>query len=165
MNFDSASAIAPGVDRTLTFRLRRLLIPILLFCCPLTAQMDITGQGWTQWNSDRKMAYLVGFYAGLKANSAVLNEAKESIPIRDPVSRTPTYLYRYRAEIKEYYAPNLKYNFKTLISLVDVFYTDPDNLPIPAPEAIRIIMLRDSGGEVRADFLLQRERRKALEGK
>ena len=68
-------------------------------------------------------------------------------------------------ERREYYARKLKYDFNMIRQLLDVFYTDPDNLLIPVPEAIRIIALREDGNRERANFLLLRERRKSLEGK
>ncbi len=131
----------------------------------LLAQRDITGRTWTRWEESRKIVYLAGFYAGLKADAAVFGQAERDHPLRKPVERNPASVDRYKAERKEYYARNLKYDFKSIRVLLDIFYTDPDNLLIPVPEAIRIIALREDGSRERADFLLLRERRKALEGK
>ena len=131
----------------------------------LPAQRDITGKTWTRWEPDRKIAYLVGFYAGLKADGTIFRQAERDHPLRKPVERNPASVDRYKAERKEYYARNLKYDFKSIRVLLDIFYTDPDNLLIPVPEAIRIIALREDGNRERAEFLLLRERRKSLEGK
>ncbi len=129
------------------------------------AQPDITGRTWTRWEEDRKIAYLAGFYAGLKADAAVFGQAERDHPLRKPVERDPTSVDRYKVERREFYARKLKYNFNMIRKLLDVFYTDPDNLLIPVTEAIRIIALREDGNRERADFLLLRERRKSLEGK
>lgn len=152
-------------SKTLSFRSRWVLILIILLSCQLFAQRDITGRTWTRWEEGRKIAYLAGFYAGLKADAVVFGQAERDHPLRKPVERNPASVDRYKVERREFYASKLKYNFNMIRQLLDVFYTDPDNLLIPVPEAIRIIALREDGNRERADFLLLRERRKALEGK
>ncbi len=137
-----------------------LLIPRLAL-----AQRDITGKTWTRWGEDRKIAYLAGFYAGLKADGDIFKQAEQDHPLRKPTERNPASVDRYKVERREFYARSLKYDYKMIRKLLDVFYTDPDNLLIPVPEAIRIIALREDGNRERADFLLLRERRKYLEGK
>ena len=141
------------------------LLALLWMPSFLMAQQDITGRTWTRWDESRKIAYLAGFYAGLKADAAVFGQAERDHPLRKPVERNPASVDRYKAERREFYARKLKYNFNMIGKLLDVFYTDPDNLLIPVPEAIRIIALREDGNRERANFLLLRERRKALEGK
>ena len=146
-------------------RLIIILLVVLGLSTFLPAQRDITGKTWTRWEEGRKIAYLAGFYAGLKADAAIFRQAERDHPLRKPAERNPASVDRYKAERREYYARNLKYDFKMLRKFLDVFYTDPDNLLIPVPEAIRIIALREDGNRERADFLLLRERRKSLEGK
>ncbi len=141
------------------------LLALLWMPSFLSAQQDITGRTWTRWEEGRKIVYLAGFYAGLKADAAVFGQAERDHPLRKPVERNPASVDRYKAERREFYARKLKYNFNMIGKLLDVFYTDPDNLLIPVPEAIRIIALREDGNRERSDFLLLRERRKALEGK
>ena len=141
------------------------LLALLWLPALLMAQQDITGRTWTRWDESRKIVYLAGFYAGLKADAAVFGQAERDHPLRKPIERNPTSVDRYKVERREFYARNLKYDFNMLRKLLDVFYSDPDNLLIPVPEAIRIIALREDGNHERADFLLLRERRKALEGK
>ena len=140
------------------------LLALLYLPGLLTAQRDITGRTWTRWEEDRKIAYLAGFYAGLKANGAIFRQAERDHPLQKPTERNPASVDRYKVEQREFYASKLKFDFNMLRKLLDVFYTDPDNLPIPVPETIRIIALREDGNRERADFLLLRERRKALEG-
>ncbi len=142
-----------------------VLLALLWLPALLMAQRDITGRTWTRWEEDRKIAYLAGFYAGLKADAAVFGQAERDHPLRKPVERDPTSVDRYKVERREFYARKLKYNFNMIRKLLDVFYTDPDNLLIPVTEAIRIIALREDGNRERANFLLLRERRKSLEGK
>ncbi|MCH7938944.1 MAG: hypothetical protein IID13_04255 [Candidatus Marinimicrobia bacterium] len=137
-----------------------LLAPTFLF-----AQPDITGKSWTRWDQGRQEAYLRGFYAGLKVDRVLLREAQGSLYRLNPRESDPLTTERYKQARREHYSRQVKYDFKLLRQLVDVFYTHPDNLSIPAPEAIRIVMLRQEGDAERADFLLMRERRKALEGK
>ena len=137
-----------------------LLIPRLAY-----SQPDITGKTWTRWEESRKEVYLRGFYAGLKVDRVLLREAQGSSYRRNPMESDPLTSERYKAARKEYFARRVKYDFKLLRDLVDVFYTHPDNLLIRVPEAVRIVMLQQAGNTERADFLLQRERRKTLEGK
>ncbi|MEE9162977.1 MAG: hypothetical protein V3U35_08415 [Candidatus Neomarinimicrobiota bacterium] len=137
-----------------------LMVPALL-----PAQRDITGRTWTQWDPDWKVVYLMGFYAAHRADGELLRQAERDHPNQDPTQYEPTKLVRYRKERSEYSARDLKYNFTLIRDLTDVFYTDPDNLLIPVPEALRILMLRDAGDAKRADFLLLRERRATLKGK
>ena len=141
------------------------LLAFLLLPALLTAQQDITGRTWTRWDESRKIVYLAGFYAGLKADAAIFGQAERDHPLRKPVERNPASVDRYKVERREFYARKLKYDFNMIRKLLDVFYTDPDNLLIPVPEAIRIIALREDGNRERANFLLLRERRKSLEGK
>ena len=137
-----------------------LLVPVAAL-----AQQDITGKSWTRWDQGRQEAYLRGFYAGLKVDRVLLREAQGSSYRLNPRESDPLTTVRYKQARREHYSRQVKYDFKLLRRLVDVFYTHPDNLSIPAPEAIRIVMLRQEGDAERADFLLMRERRKALEGK
>lgn len=137
-----------------------MLAPVLVL-----AQKDITGKTWTRWDQDWKLSYLVGFYAGYKADGDIFRQAERDHPLRKPVERNPASVDRYKIERREYYSRQLKYDFEAIRELLDIFYTDPDNALIPVPEAIRIITLRSDGELERSEFLLQRERRKALQGK
>ena len=140
---------------------------LLVACMPaiILAQPDITGKSWTRWDQGRQESYLRGFYAGLKVDRLLLREAQGSLYRLNPRESDPLTTERYKKARREHYSRQVKYDFKLLRQLVDLFYTHPDNLSIPAPEAIRIVMLRQEGDAERADFLLMRERRKALEGK
>ncbi|MFC1619636.1 hypothetical protein ACFL45_06785 [Candidatus Neomarinimicrobiota bacterium] len=135
--------------------------------CPdnLLGQNERTGKSWTRWENDHKIIYLMGFYAGMRADGTIFQQAERDHPIDKPIQREPVSIDRYKAERKEYYSRHLKYDFKLIKELLDVFYTDPDNLEIPVPEAIRIIALRSEDQLERANFILLRERRKAMEGK
>ncbi len=156
--------MSPGIAGQIKLGVTGLL---LVACMPtvILAQRDITGKSWTRWDEGRQEAYLRGFYAGLKVDRVLLREAQGSAYRLNPMESDPLTTERYKQARKEHYARKVKYDFKLLRQLVDVFYTHPDNLSIPAPEAIRIVMLRQDGKTERADFLLQRERRKALQGK
>ena len=149
----------------LAFKLCQLLVPVFLFSGQLFAQRDISGKTWTRWDRDWKVTYLMGFYAGRKVDAALFREAERDHPIWDPTQREPAKVRRYKTDRSEYSGRELRYDFKQLRDLLDVFYTDPDNLPIAVPAAIRIILLRQAGDLERSDFLLQRERRKELRGK
>lgn len=136
-----------------------------LFPGILLGQNERTGKSWTRWEDDHKIIYLMGFYAGMRADGAIFQQAERDHPIDKPIQKNPVSIDRYKAERREYYSRYLKYDFKRIKGLLDVFYTDPDNLEIPVPEAIRIIVLRSEGKLERAHFLLLWERRKAMEGK
>ncbi len=140
------------------------LVTMLMVPNFIAAQQNITGRTWTQWDESRKVIFLAGFYAGLLTDIAVFTQAEQDYPFRQPTESNPVSVDRYKAERREYYSDKLKYDFNMIRQLLDVFYTDPDNLLIPLTEAIRIIALRADGNLERADFLLMRERRKALEG-
>ena len=131
----------------------------------LLGQNERTGKSWTRWDNDHKIIYLMGFYAGLRADGMIFQQAERDHPIDKSIQKEPASINRYKAERREYYSRHLKYDFKLISQYLDVFYTDPDNLEIPVPEAIRIIALRSEGKLERANFLLLRERRNAMEGK
>ena len=143
----------------------RLPVLLLLFCSQLFVQQDITGKTWIRWGESRQVAYLAGFYAGLKTDAGVFRQAERDHRRRGSNQRDTVTSERYKSERQEYYARKVKYNFNLLRQLLDAFYKDPDNLLISTPEAIRIVMLRQEGDRERADFLLKRERRKVLQGK
>ncbi|UCD38633.1 MAG: hypothetical protein JSW54_03900 [Fidelibacterota bacterium] len=142
-----------------------VLIGILGLSGPVLAQRDITGKTWTHWDDSRKTVYLMGFYAGFRADGGIFRQAEKDHPLQQPIERNPASVDRYKVERREYYSRKLKYDFKMIRQLVDVFYTDPDNLLIPVPEAIRIIVLRADGNIERSEFLLLRERRESLKGR
>ena len=132
---------------------------------PLTAQRDVSGTHWTSWKADRRIGYLIGFHAGLKADYAVFTGAERGQNRRRQGVTDPLITARYKFERSEYYSPKVKYDFRLLARLIDAFYSDRDNLAIPLPETIRILRLRDAGTLERAEFLLLRERRKVLQGR
>ena len=140
------------------------LVIMLMLPGIITAQQNITGRLWSQWDESRKVIFLARFYAGLLTDMAVFAQAEQDYSFRQPTESNPVSVDRYKAERREYYSDNLKYDFNMIRQLLDVFYTDPDNLLIPVTEAIRIIALRADGNLERSEFLLMRERRKALEG-
>ena len=142
-----------------------IIILVIIASSPLYGQRDITGQEWKSWQPGRRISYLIGFYAGLKADRAVFNQAEKTPYRSEPGAGDPLIEGRYKLERDEYYSSDIKYNFKDLAKRVDVFYSDNGNLGIPVPEALRIIMLRAEKEGQRADFLLMRERRKSLEGR
>lgn len=142
-----------------------LLVAALVGPGILPAQRDISGKTWTQWDPHWKVTYLMGFYAGRKAEAALFRQAEKDYPRWDPTQYEPAKVKRYKTDRKEFVARDLKYDFKTMRTLLDVFYTHPDNLLIPLPEALRIVVLRAADQAERAEFLLQRERRQALKGK
>ena len=144
---------------------RLVLVAALLGPALLLAQRDISGKTWTQWDPDWKVVYLMGFYAGRKAEGALFRQAEKDYPRWDPTQYEPAKVRRYKTDRSEFSARDLKYDFKVMRTLLDLFYTHPDNLLIPLPEALRMVLLREQGHAERADFLLQRERRKALKGK
>ena len=142
-----------------------IILFLIMTAAPLGAQRDITGQEWKGWQPGRRISYLVGFYAGLKADRAVFNQAEKTPYRNEPGGIDPLVAGRYKLERDEYYAADIKYNFKDMAKRIDVFYSDEDNLGIPVPEVLRIIMLRAERETQRAEFLLLRERRKSLEGR
>jgi hypothetical protein len=150
---------------------RRSILIVLLYlfvtvlCTDhLLGQNERTGKSWTRWNDDHKIIYLMGFYAGLRADGMIFQQAERDHPIDKSIQKEPASIDRYKAERREYYSRHLKYDFKLISQYLDVFYTDPNNLEIPVPEAIHIIALKSEGKLERANFLLLRERRKAMEG-
>jgi hypothetical protein len=133
--------------------------------CSVQAQTGVTGRTWGQWDQEHRVVYLMGFYDGYRAHGLVFNQAEHDHPYREPFSIPPSCIVQYKTDRQEYYSRNLKLDFKAIRDLIDIFYTDPDNLDIPVSEAIRITALRDEGQHERADFLLRTERRKVLQGK
>jgi hypothetical protein len=131
----------------------------------LPGQNERTGKSWTRWEDENKVIYLMGFYAGMRADGSIFQQAEKDHPIQNPVQRAPASIDRYKAERREYYSRNLKYDFKLIKDLLDAFYTDPDNIAIPVPEAIRIISLRSENRLDRARDILIQARRKTMEGK
>ena len=143
----------------------RILAVALVIMAPLLAQRDVDGSHWTRWEPARRLAYLTGFYAGLKADRAVFDQAERGQDRSQPGISDPLVTGLYKLERTEYYSREIRYDFKMMARLIDVFYTDPDNLGIPLPDALRIVMLRSSKAVQRADYLLMMARRKALEGR
>ncbi|MCK4577549.1 MAG: hypothetical protein KAU50_02085 [Candidatus Marinimicrobia bacterium] len=138
-----------------------LYIPILLVPMMLFAQKDISGRTWGKWDPDRKIAYVVGFYAGLKADAEVFREAERSRYRKNPYESAPLTEKRFKYERKDYYDRKIKYDFKFMLALLDNFYTVEENVPVPVPQALRIVMVRESGELDRSRDLLLKARRAA----
>ena len=61
--------------------------------------------------------------------------------------------------------PSLNNNIKSIAKMLDVFFTNENNISIVLPAAIRILALRQEGDVQRSEDHLLQERRKALKGR
>ena len=67
--------------------------------------------------------------------------------------------------MNEFYSHEAESDYKLLISSMDAFYSNPDNTHIPVMDALHIIMLHESGEQIRANELLLRKQRERFEGR
>lgn len=144
-----------------------VLIAVVVCTLPQAAfaQRDINGISWTKWNNDRKMAYVVGFYAGLKADYGAFRDAESHYGLNSTNPVPPVIIEVYKRDRKAFYADRIKYNFKQLIEILDVFYDIEFNRLIPLPAAIKISMLDQDNQRNRSKALLIEERRKTLKNR
>ncbi len=63
------------------------------------------------------------------------------------------------ARLNEFYSKRESEDYELFISLMDAFYSNPDNTHIPVMDALHIIMLHESGERTRANELLLRKQR------
>ncbi len=142
------------------------MVLIVAVVCALpqeaSAQRDINGNSWTRWNNDRKMAYVVGFYAGLKADYRAFLDAERRYGLKSTNPVPPLAIDSYKRDREAYYADKIKYNFKQLIEILNVFYDIEMNRLIPLPAAIKISMLEQDNQRNRSKAMLIEERRKTL---
>ncbi len=131
----------------------------------VSAQRDINGNSWTRWNNDRKMAYVVGFYAGLKADYRAFLDAEKHYGLKSTNPVPPVVIDVYKRDRDAFYADRIKYNFKQLIEILNVFYDIELNRLIPLPAAIKISMLEQDNQRNRSKALLIEERRKILKNR
>ncbi len=75
-----------------------ILVAALLVPALLPAQRDISGKTWTQWDPDWKVVYLMGFYAGRKAEAALFRQAEKDYPRWDPTQYEPAKVRRYKTD-------------------------------------------------------------------
>lgn len=130
-----------------------------------SAQRDINGISWTKWNNDRKMAYVVGFYAGLKADNRAFLDAERHYGLKSTNPVPPAVIAVYKRDREAFYADRIKYNFKQLVEILNVFYDIEMNRLIPLPAAIKISMLDQDNQRNRSKALLIEERRKTLKNR
>ena len=112
-----------------------------------------------------KLAYLAGFYAGLKSDSRVAAEAQRDHPTKNPMRTNAVAYGRYWFDRQDYMVPSLNNDFKSIAKVLDAFYTVEDNILIVLPEAIRIVALRQEGDIQRSEDYLLQQRRKTLKGR
>jgi hypothetical protein len=112
-----------------------------------------------------KLAYVAGFYAGLKSDSRVAAEAQKDHPTKNPMRTNAVAYGRYWFDRQDYMMPSLNNNFKSIAKMLDAFFTAEDNILIPIPAAIRIVALRQAGDVERSEDHLLMERRKVLKGR
>ena len=71
-----------------------MLATLVLSADALQAQRDISGKSWIRMEAKEKLAYLAGFYAGLKSDSRVAAKAdRKSTRLNSshiPLSRMPS---------------------------------------------------------------------------
>ena len=131
----------------------------------LRAQKDISGKQWTRMEAQEKLAYLAGFYAGLKSDSRVAAAAQKDHPTKNPMRTNAVAYGRYWFDRQDYLLPSLNNNIKSIAKLLDAFFTVDENISIVLPAAIRIVALRQEGDIQRSEDHLLQERRKALKGR
>lgn len=144
-----------------------VLVVVVIFAIPQEAsgQRDINGITWIKWNNDRKMAYVVGFYAGLKTDYRTFLDAEKRYSLNSTNPVPPTVIAVYKQDRQGYYADRIKYNFRQLVEILNVFYDIEMNKLIPLPAAIKISMLQQDNQQNRSKALLNEERRKILKNR
>jgi len=127
----------------------------------LFAQQEriITGVIWSRMKTDNKMYYVTGFLNGLEKAENILDINVRIQGKNEFAFTEPFYIQRTRERINDY-IPDGDNRINLIIDLVDVFYTDTNNLKIPFEAAVRIALARNAGDIERSDMWLLEVRRK-----
>jgi len=140
-----------------------IIISLILFSGinKLFAQQEstITGVIWSRMKTDNKMYYVTGFLNGLEKAENILDINVRIQEKNEFAFTEPFYIQRTRERINNY-IPDDNNRINLVIDLVDIFYSDPNNLKISFEAAVRIALARNAGDIEKSDMWLQEARRK-----
>ncbi|MBN2600477.1 MAG: hypothetical protein JXR87_00635 [Candidatus Marinimicrobia bacterium] len=144
-------------------RIKTFIIFLILFIgvTEIFAQRErvITGAIWIRMKTDNKMYYVTGFLNGLEKAENILDINVRIQEKNEFAFTEPFYIQRTRERINDY-IPKGDNRINLIIDLVDVFYSDANNLKISFEAATRIVLARNAGDIERSDMWLQEARRK-----
>jgi len=122
-------------------------------------ERTITGVIWIRMKTENKMYYVTGFLNGLEKAENILDINVRIQEKNEFAFTEPFYIQRTRERINDY-IPNGDNRINLIIDLVDVFYSDANNLKIPFEAAVRIALARNAGEIEKSDMWLLEARRK-----
>jgi len=122
-------------------------------------ERTITGVIWIRMKTENKMYYVTGFLNGLEKAENILDINVRIQGKNEFAFTEPFYIQRTRERINDY-IPNGDNRINLIIDLVDVFYSDANNLKIPFEAAVRIALARNAGEIEKSDMWLLEARRK-----
>ena len=145
---------------------RRVTTIIILFihltgATEIFAQRERTINGviWIRMKTDNKMYYVTGFLNGLEKAENILDINVRIQEKNEFAFTEPFYIQRTRERIN-YYIPDGDNRINLIIDLVDVFYSNTNNLKISFEAAVRIALARNAGDIEKSDMWLMEARRK-----
>jgi hypothetical protein len=145
--------------------MRKLTIAMTLFVSLMQAQPGSDSVYWSNLSEDQKVVLLQGIYTGVARSLQIMSEETNRQEKRDPYWAQPFVLENSIKRLNEFYTQEAESDYKLLLSLMDAFYSNPDNSHIPVMDALHIIMLHESGEQIRANKLLLRKQRERFEGR
>ena len=147
--------------------MKRISKSIMIFLVVMTgvnmlfAQRERTVNGviWTKMKKEYKMYFITGYLNGLEKAENILDINVRVQKKSEFAFTEPFYIKRTREQINDY-IPNVNNRINYLVELLDIFYTDKNNLKISYSSAIRIMLARQAGDIEKSDMWLQEARRK-----
>lgn len=138
-----------------------LVFGILIFCSALIAQSErtINGQVWKRIKKENKLYFVTGYVNGLEKAENIIDINVKVQEKNEFAYTEPYYVHRMRESIREY-LPMRKNRVPYIIELIDIFYSDADNLKIPFEVALRIALAKDARKYEKSDLWLKEARRK-----
>lgn len=133
----------------------------------LSAQRErmLDGTIWNVMKTENKMYYVTGFLNGLEKAENILEIHIRNQQQKEYAFTEPFYLKHSRETIGEY-IPRRENRINLIVSLVDAFYSDPNNQKIPFTAAIRIVLARNAGKIEKSELWLMEARREiTLQGR
>lgn len=143
----------------------KLLIAITLFASLTQAQPGSDSEYWSALTSDQKVIFIKGIYTGVARSLQIMSEEGDRQKKRNPYWAQPFVHENSIERLNEFYSQRESEDYELFISLMDAFYSNPDNTHIPVMDALHIIMLHESGERTRANEILLRKQRTRFEGR
>jgi len=147
--------------------LKEKILLLCLFCLIVSIFSRDTGDSdfWQSLDEEERVIFVKGVYTGLAESQKILSEVAIQQKKQDPFW-VPPFVFDYSMHrLKEYDTETIEDDYILIAKLLDAFYSNSDNAFINVMDALRILILHQTGEVRRANELLLLKQREVLKGR